>query len=543
MAGHLIRGHFSLRIFLILAVVITVAAMIFNVIFFKLQENQLKNEVVRHGITLTTLFADNVRLGVFAESLELLKFPADSLMQQVEILSVCIGNESGEILYFQTKTPVQKESREICSIARITDYVESSHWSEEEGIVFIEPVLSIVSDVPEEELFFQDSAAQSTVLHTGYVQVKISDTSLRQGMEAIVLQTATTGIGFLLLLLPLTFMVVNQATRPLQNLLLQIRKEFSFADPHDGDIELLSSTYFSMLIELEESFRKINELNEGLEQKVEQRTRELHLANEELTLALSDLQKAQMQLVQSEKMAGLGLLSTGLAHEINNSMTVIRGALLPLKKNVEDIVAGTGKKSPADQRQVVAMLMEHMQTGVSQITALIRDLMSFAQPGKGNRKLVDVNKELDICVALLATENGKQVNFIREFGSISPVLSHGSQLGQVFFNLLHNAMQAVESEGRICIRTNTHNKDVMVEIEDNGCGMEKETLEKAFDPFFTTKEVGQGTGLGLGICHSIVKQHHGTILLTSIKGEGCTATIVLPALVTEKEVIPEKIIG
>ncbi|WP_457577090.1 sensor histidine kinase, partial [Desulfomarina sp.] len=246
--------------------------------------------------------------------------------------------------------------------------------------------------------------------------------------------------------------------------------------------------------------------------------------------SIAELQQAQMQLVQSEKMANLGLLTAGLGHEINNALNYISGSIVPLHTLCRDIAqkAEKGETVTKKEEKQLETLLEYTESGVNRISSFIQDLMSFARPDETEYKLIDINRELDTATRLLSLKRDGNITIVTNFGPLEKFPALGSQLGQVFLNMLLNAKQAINSEGTITITTKASEKDITVIIADDGCGIEKEILPSIFDPFFTTKEPGKGTGLGLGICRTIVRKHGGEITVKSETGKGTTFTIRLP---------------
>jgi signal transduction histidine kinase len=522
----------GLRIFLGLAAGIIISAIVINFVFFKLQEQRLEEHVTLHGQSLAKLFASNIQLGVFANSPELLELPIESLLGHPDVLTVAVYNAAGQpIVARETSHPVPLIPASSAVVDLQVNNRDLAQLADEAGLTFKAPVLTRISATPEDDLFFDDTG-QSAVREIGWVMIRMSARQLIMGRNEFIVQSLVVGIVFLIVILPLTFYIVTASIRPLRQLLLRIKQQMGESGSPTGDIDLLDTTISSLFEELEHSFQTINSLRESLEQKVEQRTVELQITNTQLARTLNELKQAHIQLVHSEKMASLGLLATGLAHEINNALTLIRGSLFPLQKLAKQLV-GNQPAATYEHRQIEQLLEEliaHMDTGVQRITSLLRDLMTFARPGKGIRHLVDLNLELEMTLRLLnvnARERVK-VEVRKDFSPLQPVCCHGGQIAQVFLNILLNAVQAIDQEGVIDITTAMTGDSVCVTIEDSGCGIAPEVLPKIYDPFFTTKEVGQGTGLGLGICYAIVREHQGDIRVTSRLGRGTKFTITLP---------------
>lgn len=526
----------GLRIFVMLAAGMIVSAIIVNFLFFKLQEQRLEKQVLLHGQTLAKLFANNVQLGVFSNSLELLELPVTSLLLHPDILAIAIYDNDGKQILTREVIP-QTEwggygAAENSPV--IDDRPNASIKDDDNGLIFQEPVILRFSSAPEEDLYFE-STAMPAVREIGRVRIKISARLLSEGRKDFIVQSVIVGMAFLAVILPLTFLIVNISTRPLQNLLIRVNEQMGRKSGQSGDIDLLDKTFNALLEELEGSFQTINSLRKDLEQKVELRTAALQTSNVQLQQTVEDLKQAQMQLVHSEKMASLGLLATGLAHEINNALTLIRGSLFPLEKVARHLV-GSQQHHVEDQGKAEKLLDElirYIDTGVQRITLLIKDLTTFARPGKGTRHLVDLHQELEMILRLLNIETRggrKAIEIRRDFGVLSLISCHGSQIAQVFLNILQNAMQAIKEKGTIHISTAMDGDSVRISIEDNGCGIAPEVLPRIFDPFFTTKDVGCGTGLGLGVCYAIVHEHGGEIKVTSQLGKGTKFIITLPVL-------------
>lgn len=519
--------NIGLRIFFYLAAAIIVAAVVLNFLFFKIQEKQMLAELHTHGRSIVSLFAENIRAGVFSQSIELLEPPVKSLLRQPGLISVCIHNDRNELLYTQKNLfAASLGGSSDCNIVNYRDITDASQIGDEGSMVFRESVSTALnSDLSE-------TGAQTGQQTIGTVLIRLSAAKLFERRRALINQSIIICFSFLAILLPLTFVIVNESIRPLKKLLLRLRSKLPPRNGKTTDIDSLDHTFNTMLSELEDSFKTIDSLRNHLEKKVEKRTEELQRINTNLEKTVVELKAAQMQLIHSEKMAGLGLLATGLAHEINNSLVLIRGSFFPLKKAIGHLQASCRQASPAGEQgpaeTTVDELFQHIDTGVFRITSLLTDLMTFARPGPSTRKLIDVNNELEMTLRLLNVVSGKEIKFIKEFSPVHPVLCHESQIAQVFFNILLNAIQAIEKEGCIRISTAAPGDYIVIVFADNGRGIEPEILEKIFDPFFTTKETGSGTGLGLSICYAIINEHGGNIEVTSEVGKGTVFTIKLP---------------
>ena len=292
---------------------------------------------------------------------------------------------------------------------------------------------------------------------------------------------------------------------------------------------------------------EVRELNATLEAKVEQRTAEL-------AAALASLREAQRQIVQREKLASLGELVAGVAHEINNPLNFIEGNLFHLREHAraltsaldayEDLVRKeAGALAPRVEELRAALdlpfviedlpqVLEACEEGVSRATAIVKDLRSFSRTDSGKPSEIDLSASIDAAVNLLRGRlSGIQV--VRDDEPLPPIQCLEGRISQVLVNLLSNAADAIEQRGgggTITIRTRLlpDGERVLLEVEDDGCGIPESELERIFEPFFTTKEVGRGTGLGLSISYGIVTGHGGTIRVRSQVGRGSTFAVELP---------------
>jgi signal transduction histidine kinase len=280
---------------------------------------------------------------------------------------------------------------------------------------------------------------------------------------------------------------------------------------------------------LRDKLRSTEEVNLDLERAVQRRTADLAKKNRELAETLEKLTRAQDQLVRSEKMASIGQLVAGIAHEINNPVNAIVNTIGPLAEVVEIIESGD-EDERKEATEDVADMLRVVRRGAERTKAIVSALHNYSRTDEESVVDVDLNRSLDDSLELLRHLLKQSISVVRDYGDVGRIRGHAGQLNQVFVNLIANAAQAVGGRdgAEIAISTEERDGDLVVRIRDNGSGIPADVLPRIFDPFFTTKDVGEGSGLGLSIVHGIVERHGGTIEVDSEEGVGTTFTIALP---------------
>ena len=258
---------------------------------------------------------------------------------------------------------------------------------------------------------------------------------------------------------------------------------------------------------------------------------------------ITEHKQMEMQLMQSEKMASLGMLVAGVAHEINtpigaiNSMhnTLVR-AIERLKSTLSTMITeeSDGQQKINKMLKVIEDANKVLTSGTERVTNIVKRLRSFARLDEAELKQVDIHEGIEDTLTMVHHELKNKVAVERRFGDVSPIFCYPSQLNQVYLNLLINAIQAIEDKGKITITTFQQDNHVHIQFNDTGVGIPEEAINRLFVPGYTTKDRGVGTGLGLSICHQIVKSHDGDILVESEVGKGTTFTVVLPLRVTRE---------
>ncbi|RFP15877.1 MULTISPECIES: ATP-binding protein [unclassified Duganella] len=264
---------------------------------------------------------------------------------------------------------------------------------------------------------------------------------------------------------------------------------------------------------------------------------------------IGELRNAHEQLLQSEKMASIGQLAAGIAHEINNPVGFVNSNMGSLKNYVGTLLGvieryeQAAKPHPALAAQLAALreqadleflkedvtdLVRESMDGLKRVKDIVQALKDFSHVGETEWQVADLHHGLDSTLNIVSNEIKYKARVDKQYGTLPPVTCLASQLNQVFMNLLVNAAHALREQGVITLRTGAADGWVWIEVGDNGCGIAPENLNRIFEPFFTTKPVGSGTGLGLSLSYGIVNRHGGRIEVASVVGQGTRFTVHLP---------------
>ncbi|MFZ5862105.1 MAG: ATP-binding protein [Nitrospirota bacterium] len=313
--------------------------------------------------------------------------------------------------------------------------------------------------------------------------------------------------------------------------------------------------------DIRETLRLVADLQQAkatLEERVRQRTVEIEDALREREKAHRELTRKDDQLIRQEKMASLGQLAAGVAHEINNPVGFVNSNLQMLQTYLGDLTqyaertrallaqlaGGNLRASEVEQVRNLVQWGEQVQLpqtiedarqsvmesieGLHRVKKIVSALREFSHADQDEPAWSDLNEGLESTINIVWNELKYKVTLHRDFGALPKVLCYPHQVNQVFMNLLMNAAQAIPDRGEICVKTWATADSVFIDIRDTGTGISEEHLSKIFDPFFTTKPIGHGTGLGLSIVYGIVERHGGGIRVDSAKGEGTTFHVSFP---------------
>jgi two-component system NtrC family sensor kinase len=327
------------------------------------------------------------------------------------------------------------------------------------------------------------------------------------------------GVAFSMAMGVAFFLLISRAVLPLRELTRLTAGisagRYGETVPVRGEDEVgeLALAFNRMSVSLKQAMEEISEWNRLLETRVVEKTQEL--------------EKVHGRMVEVEKLAAVGQLAAGVAHELNNPLSGIMGCAgvaLELHKN-----RPPGAMTPQDTEKMIGYFRQ-IEMLSQRCRTIIVDMLTFARQHKEEPQEIQVNDVIRQTLAFLdkQLEKGK-VNVATDFQEGIPVfVGNPLQLQQVFTNLILNAAQAMQNGGNILICTRRSGNTVEAEVRDNGRGIPEKDLHRIFEPFFTTKPVGEGTGLGLSVSYGIVKRHGGDILVDSEPGKGSAFTVILP---------------
>lgn len=515
------------------------------------------NEAINKRATTTTqLFASATKDAVLSFDLASLDTFADELLSNPDIRYVLITDAEGQHLGFAgdeaflEKLAMDHNFQADTDVSLVDDQVFDSY-----------------ADIVENEIKF------------GTVQIGIDIGSINNALAEI--KQFIVGIAVFEMFLVAIFSYIlgiylttnlyrlKDSTQQITESVKSGDYNFSLTKLTSKDeLEQLSSAFFELSETLKmEHERKqaaeldLIELNNELEQKVERRTEKIQKQYIKLEKANKALATAQEQLVQSEKMASVGQLAAGVAHEINNPIGFVTSNIGTLKEYVDeykqacDIVNHyLNEKDETKRKKLNQQMGEYFKecdfeflsqdtdaifsdscNGLQRVADIVGNLKQFSRADSTEMQSCDVNECIHTAVKMISNEIKYHCDIKLKLAELPKISANIGKLTQVITNLILNASQAIDKSNRGMIRilTSSTNEQVNIYINDTGKGISEEIIDKIFDPFFTTKPVGEGTGLGLSICYDIIEEHGGNIKVNSSKTKGTTFSVVLPIFQTE----------
>lgn len=307
-----------------------------------------------------------------------------------------------------------------------------------------------------------------------------------------------------------------------------------------------------MAVDYQAAYERERTMRQQAEQLLEGKSRELYTSMQTLEQTLDDLKASQNQLVQTEKMASLGVLAAGVAHEINNPIGYITSNFNSLQEGLKYIQSFIADMQPSIEEEVDAEKIKNLwqqllkkydlvylledfidlsketSEGLARVKQIVADLRAFTREDKAEKSRVDINDILRGSINILENQTKYHANIVTKLTEIPTVMGFAGKLSQVFTNLISNANQAVDDNGTIHIFTEKADDGIRISVQDNGHGISEDNMKNLFTPFFTTKPIGEGTGLGLSISHGIIEEHGGEILVSSKIDVGTMFTVLIP---------------
>jgi two-component system, NtrC family, sensor kinase len=513
------------------ALALLAALVLFSVLLIRHQRNELRAEAVRHVTQLSELLIRSTRYAMLQNQPEYVHRIIQDVARQNNIEKVRVFSKDGVIIdsTYAPELGMKVDRRaEGCFTCHQTDRPVQRLPAGERAREFVTPggkrMLASMEVIRNEPSCSNagchvHSSAQSVL---GVLDIVYSVDEIDRAMQRSVVAVVALLLGFVVVASLLLSLLVHRLIYvPLRDLESGARRvaagNLDQAIPVRSGDELgqLASSFNSMMAALKDSGRELREWNRTLEHKVEERTRALR--------------QAEAETVRGEKLASVGLLAAGVAHELNNPLTGILTFSTLLRKKLPD-------GSP-DAEDLDLVIKETKRSA-----AIIRRLLDFAREKAPEKKFTDLNRLIEDTVRIVESpaqlaDIGIELDLDR---TLAPVWVDANMIEQVVMNMLVNAQQAIERQGRITVRTRRAPRPMspepgapavpMVEISivDTGCGIAEGDLQRIFDPFFSSKEVGKGTGLGLSVSHGIVRAHGGLIEVQSRPGEGSTFRVYLP---------------
>ncbi|MBU0943245.1 MAG: hypothetical protein KKE53_02220 [Proteobacteria bacterium] len=572
-----IKGSYNTRILIVFIGAMVVLAIGLDLLFINIQRKTYTEQTRRSGLAMARLLAQAIQVGVFAEMASVMSPVVDSLLLQEDIFRVLVLNDKDEVILdrWSDKKRVAEEDDFILQLETVRR--EGNNFlARADSFVFWWPVLSTVSYSDEEEMYFWDKEPQTEEKKLiGWVAVSSSKEPFEREVQQLILRTGLLVTAVLSLAILCTVILLNKMMHPLRNLVAKVARSGEGSEEAFSEIGLLDTTYSNLLESLEQSFATIEELRQNLEEKVEVRTSELACANEDLekkkeTLkksnvklekALKKVQETQAQLIHSEKMAALGQLVAGVAHEVNNNINFIVTAA-PALENIlkgirritdayheaglqeteQEMLAALQRAEALGEELGIATLYSNIdlvlgsiREGCLRSVKIVQELTLFSRQDGDCLNAYDINASLLSTWKFVDTRYKGKVELVTELGAIPQVLCAGGRMSQVFLNVMNNGVQAIgDAGGTLTLTTFSDREMIHIRFVDTGQGIAREDMPRIFDPFFSTKEVGQGTGLGLGICYKIIAQHQGKIRVESAVGKGTAITISIPLYLDDK---------
>jgi two-component system NtrC family sensor kinase len=514
------------KLILVVGFILLLSIGIFAYVNIASQKKQLTGEVMRGAIRISETIRRSTRNDMLRNLREDLHQMIETIGQQEGLEKIRVFNKDGQIMFSSDKIEIGEmvdKKAEACyachSAEKPLERLDTPDRSRIFKIKERHRVLGVISAIYNEpDCYTPDCHAhppEQKVLGVLDIGMSLADVDQEiKGAQNKMIIFAI--IAFLVISMAISISINRYVTRPVRELVKETQK-ISVGDLSNGisiktedEIGQLSSAFSRMTIGLRKLDEKLLEWGKTLEQKVEQRTKELR--------------STQDQLLQSEKMASLGKLAAGVAHEINSPLTGILTYSSLLFK---------AKKDEDPEKEDLEVIVNE----TNRCKMIVKGLLDFARQTEPQKVLSDINEVINKSINLISHQAGIQnVKIEKKIKPDLPkIMIDAGQIQQVFINILLNAIEAMPQGGALTVSSGIEDEMVAIRFTDTGIGIPRENLLKIFDPFFTTKKQGKGTGLGLSVSYGIIERHRGKLEVKSQVGKGTTFTIKLPI----KEIAPE----
>ena len=509
------------KLILTIGTLMIVGSTIFWYFLFKHQEKELLQNSVKYGYSFVDYIKKSTRYGMLTFQELLIQQTIEAIGSAEGVMNVRILDSQGRIKYSSTKEGVGlvlDQKSPICTTCHISGQPvkDTPSWSIHKGdkdfriLNFVQPI-------------YNEPACYTSTCHAhpqkqrvlGIIEANLSleilDKSIKKQGIAITIYVL---VFLFVISVVLCLILWNFVSTPVSMLAQGMERvaggdlDYTINVKRKDEMGELANAFNAMTYDLKKAKHELMEWGNTLEKKVQEKTEAIH--------------RAQAQLIHSEKLASLGRMAAGVAHEINSPLTgIVTFGHLLLKK----FPPGT------QEREDIEVIIDQ----ANRCSTIIKGLLGFARASAAEKALTNINDVLHSSINIVRNKaDFFDIKLITDFDpALLRVKADSSQLQQVFLNMIVNAADAMEGKGTLTLTTRNlpeNNQDfVEVEFRDTGPGIPKENLEKLFEPFFTTKPVGKGTGLGLAVSHGIIQEHGGKITVTTKLNEGSSFVIKLPA--------------
>lgn len=526
----------GLRLTVSVGVIVVLVIGIFTYINIKTQENQMVDQAILGAKQLSETLTRSLKFDMLHNYREAIYYSIETVGSQEGIKKVRIFNKEGKIMFSSDKNEIGKmvaKEAEACYVCHAAgqplerlDIPKRTRIFEvhrERNLGMINPIYN-EPDCYSATCHYHPPEQKVLGVLDIVLSLENTDKKIEEVKKKFLFFGIVTILAISLIIISVIFRNVN---RPVKDLVLATKKiadgEFDYEIPvkkHD-EIGELAVSFKRMTERLKKADDEIRELIRTLEEKVEERTKEL--------------KAAQLQIIQSEKLASIGKLSATIAHEINNPLN----GILTYTKLIEKRLGRDNLSQ--EEIQKIKSYLTTMIRETERCSSIVRNLLDFARQREPALKFdVNLNTLVEDSLNFLSNQISLQnIEVVKQYSELPAITADPQQMRQVLLNILMNACEAMPQGGRIKVRTGflVDEEKVFVEVEDTGVGIDKELLDKIFDPFFTTKE--KGTGLGLSVVYGIVNAHKGDLKVESKKGEGTKVTIKLPLRLEREQKEPK----